>query len=102
MHWPGLPGLPTSTGPDFDRLDMPRLSRREAKVVRLMLKDHFTKSMARLMGNSLERVKVHRKRSSSKLGICSQGELFSRFSGTQGCAPISEGQDVQMGLLNQT
>jgi DNA-binding CsgD family transcriptional regulator len=102
MHWPGLPDLAASTGPDFDHLDMPRLSRREAEVVRLMLKGNSTKSMARLMGNSPETVKVHCKRTYSKLGNYSQGELFSRFSGTQGCAPISEGKDVQMGLLNET
>lgn len=99
-HWPNLPGLPATTGPDFDRLDMPKLSLREAEVVRLMLKGHSTKSMARLMGNSPETVKVHRKRIYSKLGICSQGELFSQFLGTEGWAPMGEGQDVQMGLLN--
>lgn len=79
---------------------MPKLSLREAEVVRLMLKGHSTKSMARLMGNSPETVKVHRKRIYSKLGICSQGELFSRFLGTQDWAPMGESQDVQMGLLN--
>ncbi len=61
-HWPNLTGLPAPAGPDFDRLDMPKLSLREAEVVRLMLKGHSTKSMARLLGNSPETVKVHRKR----------------------------------------
>ena len=91
-HWPDLTGLPRATVPDFDRVGLPKLSLREAEIVRLMLKGHSTKSMARLLGNSPETVKVHRKRIYSKLGIGSQGELFSRFMGTQGLGP--------MGLLN--
>ncbi len=102
-HWPDLAGSAHTPGdgPQFDRLDMPKLSAREAEVVRLMLKGHSTKSMARLMGNSPETVKVHRKRIYSKLGICSQGELFSRFLGTQDWVPMGEGVGKQqVGLLN--
>ncbi len=99
-HWPNVQGLPAASGPDFDRLDMPKLSLREAEVVRLMLKGHSTKSMARVLGNSPETVKVHRKRIYSKLGICSQGELFSRFLGTLDGVPMAEAAGAQMGLLN--
>jgi DNA-binding CsgD family transcriptional regulator len=89
-HWPDLTGLPVAAGPNFDRLGMPKLSLREAEIVRLMLKGHSTKSMARLLGNSPETVKVHRKRIYSKLDISSQGELFSRFLGAQDGVPKSE------------
>ena len=99
-HWPNLPDLPATTGPDFDRLDMPKLSLREAEVVRLMLKGHSTKSMARLMGNSPETVKVHRKRIYSKLGIGSQGELFSRFMGAQDWSPMADAVPEQEHRLN--
>ncbi len=102
-HWPDLSGLPpalAADGPNFDRLDMPKLSAREAEVVRLMLKGHSTKSMARLLGNSPETVKVHRKRIYSKLGICSQGELFSRFMGERDWVPLAEDAGIGVGLLN--
>ncbi len=102
-HWPDLSGLPpalAADGPNFDRLDMPKLSAREAEVVRLMLKGHSTKSMARLLGNSPETVKVHRKRIYSKLGICSQGELFSRFMGERDWVPLAEDAGIGVGLVN--
>jgi DNA-binding CsgD family transcriptional regulator len=65
----------------FERFQNSKLSAREAEIVRLMLKGHSTKSMARLLGNSPETVKVHRKRIYAKLSISSQGELFSMFLG---------------------
>lgn len=102
-HWPDLSGLTpalAADGPNFDRLNMPKLSTREAEVVRLMLKGHSTKSMARLLGNSPETVKVHRKRIYSKLGICSQGELFSRFMGEMDWVPLAQDTGLSMGLLN--
>jgi len=55
------------------------LSAREAEIVRLILKGHSSKSMARALGNSPETIKVHRKRIYAKLGIASQGALFSVF-----------------------
>ena len=81
-HWPNpAPRLPAlvETGPDFDSLGLPKLSHREAEVVRLMLKGHSSKSLARVLEISPETVKVHRKRIYSKLGLASQGELFSLF-----------------------
>lgn len=78
-HWPEAcqAGPGEILEPVADRLaDMP-VSAREAEVIRLMLKGHSTKSIARHLGNSPETVKVHRKRIYSKLKISSQGELFS-------------------------
>lgn len=56
-----------------------RLSEREAEIVRLILKGHSSKAIARMLGNSPETVKVHRKRVYTKLGLGSAGELFSLF-----------------------
>ena len=84
-HWPDLsPGAgadPADAGVRlaFERFHSCKLSTREAEIVRLMLKGHSTKSIARLLGNSPETVKVHRKRIYAKLKISSQGELFSMF-----------------------
>ncbi|MFO1175048.1 MAG: LuxR C-terminal-related transcriptional regulator [Paracoccaceae bacterium] len=75
----------------FERFQTSKLSTREAAIVRLMLKGHSTKSMARLLGNSPETVKVHRKRIYAKLQISSQGELFSMFLGAlAGAHPEAE------------
>ncbi len=84
-HWPDPAAAadPAETGVAlaFERFNACKLSTREAEIVRLMLKGHSTKSMARLLGNSPETVKVHRKRVYAKLKISSQGELFSMFLG---------------------
>ncbi len=84
-HWP-QPASSAGHGEPaadivFDRLSRMRVSTRESEVIRLMLKGHSTKSIARILGNSPETVKVHRKRIYSKLGIASQGELFSLLLG---------------------
>ena len=80
-HWPQPAPLAEQVEPPgnivFERLSRMRVSTRESEVIRLMLKGHSTKSIARILGNSPETVKVHRKRIYSKLGIASQGELFS-------------------------
>lgn len=85
-HWPdaaaGEGDADSAVTLAFDRFQTDKLSTREAEIVRLMLKGHSTKSMARLLGNSPETVKVHRKRIYAKLKISSQGELFSMFLGT--------------------
>ncbi|WP_161952450.1 MULTISPECIES: helix-turn-helix transcriptional regulator [unclassified Ensifer] len=82
-HWPEVcqVGPPDIQEPVFDRLASMPVSNREAEVIRLMLKGHSTKSIARHLGNSPETVKVHRKRIYSKLKISSQGELFSLLFG---------------------
>ena len=88
-HWPGPAVSQPASGPDFDRLGLPRLSPREAEVVRMMLKGHSSKSMARLLAISPETVKVHRKRIYSKLGLTSQGELFSLFVTSLAAVPVA-------------
>ena len=88
-HWPDLALNLPAAGPAFDRLGLPRLSPREAEVVRMMLKGHSSKSMARLLAISPETVKVHRKRIYSKLGLTSQGELFSLFVTSLAAAPMA-------------
>lgn len=84
-HWPnaaaGEGDTDSAVALAFERFQTSKLSAREAEIVRLMLKGHSTKSMARLLGNSPETVKVHRKRIYAKLKISSQGELFSMFLG---------------------
>jgi DNA-binding CsgD family transcriptional regulator len=58
---------------DFD------LTKREAEIAEAILAGHSSKSAARLLAISSETVKVHRKHLYAKLGIVSQGELFSLF-----------------------
>lgn len=84
-HWPNAAVVEGETDSAvrlaFERFQTSKLSAREAEIVRLILKGHSTKSMARLLGNSPETVKVHRKRIYVKLKISSQIELFSMFLG---------------------
>ena len=77
----------------FARFSTSVLSEREAEIVRLILKGHSSKSIARLLGNSPETVKVHRKRIHAKLGIASQGELFSLFLDALSNAPSNATED---------
>ena len=58
---------------DFD------LTKREAEIAEAILAGHSSKSAARSLAISSETVKVHRKHLYAKLGIASQGELFSMF-----------------------
>jgi DNA-binding CsgD family transcriptional regulator len=55
------------------------LTRREAEIAEAILAGHSSKSAARSLAISSETVKVHRKHLYAKLGIASQGELFSMF-----------------------
>ncbi|MEO5756764.1 MAG: helix-turn-helix transcriptional regulator [Mesorhizobium sp.] len=75
------------------------LSNRESEIVRLILKGHSSKSTARLLGNSPETVKVHRKRIYAKMRIASQGELFSIFLRAVSCMP-PDGQDDPLVYLD--
>ncbi|RLA09410.1 MAG: hypothetical protein DRQ59_13210, partial [Gammaproteobacteria bacterium] len=86
-HWPKLdPSTLKGTGrlghhvaASFELFGSSKLSPREADIVRLILKGHSSKSIARIFDNSPETVKVHRKRIFTKLAITSQGDLFSLF-----------------------
>jgi len=55
------------------------LTSREGQVIRLLLQGHAGKSIAERLGISLETVKLHRKKSYSKLQVGSQAELFHLF-----------------------
>lgn len=55
------------------------LSRREREVARLLLSGHSSKAVARELGISPETARVHRKHIYGKLGVSSQGDLFSLF-----------------------
>ncbi|MEM6578344.1 MAG: helix-turn-helix transcriptional regulator, partial [Pseudomonadota bacterium] len=63
------------------------LSGREAQTLQLILRGHSSKSIARLLGNSPETVRAHRKRVYAKLGVTSQGELFSAFLDAVSASP---------------
>ncbi|MFJ4067754.1 LuxR C-terminal-related transcriptional regulator [Pseudomonas sp. NPDC089996] len=55
------------------------LTEREAQIARLILRGHSSKSVASELAISTDTVRVHRKNIHAKLGINSQGELFSLF-----------------------
>lgn len=105
-HWPRLAPSPQpgSSRRDnhlekaFEMFATSVLSNRESEIVRLILKGHSSKSMARVLGNSPETVKVHRKRIYAKMGITSQGELFSIFLRALSCMP-PDGQDDPLSYL---
>ncbi|MXU65680.1 helix-turn-helix transcriptional regulator [Oceanomicrobium pacificus] len=59
--------------------DSPALTRRERDIAALILKGHSTASIAVIAGIAEGTVKIHRKNIYRKLGISSQGELFSLF-----------------------
>lgn len=69
------------------------LSERECEVVRLILKGHSSKSIARVLDISPDTVKVHRKRFHAKLEVTSQAELFSLFLQAMALAPIGSDED---------
>ena len=70
-----------------------RLSEREAAVVRLVLRGHSSKAIARMLGNSPETVKVYRKRIHTKLGLGSAGELFVLFMAAVCAMPAGSDDD---------
>ncbi|MEM6375873.1 MAG: helix-turn-helix transcriptional regulator [Pseudomonadota bacterium] len=63
------------------------LSAREAQTLQLILRGHSSKSIARILGNAPETVRAHRKRVYAKLGVASQGALFSAFLDAVSASP---------------
>lgn len=55
------------------------LTQRERGVMEAFLAGHSAKSVSRLLGISVETVRVHRRHLYAKLGVRSQAELFTRF-----------------------
>ncbi len=100
-HWPRLkPTMIAGTGgigshleQSFEMFGTSMLSAREAQIVRLILKGHSTKSIARILGSSPDTVKVHRKRIYAKMNIASQGELFSIFLAALSRTPPNSQED---------
>ncbi len=84
------------------RFGASRLSDREAAVARLILRGHSSKGIARLLGNSPETVKVHRKRIHTKLGLASAGGLFSLFMASLCATPEGSTRDPLFYLPNAT
>ena len=56
-----------------------RLTAREAEIVELVLKGNSSDAIGKRLGIATGTVRIHRKNIYMKLGIGSQGELFSRF-----------------------
>ena len=69
------------------------LSPRESEIVRMILRGHSSKSIARIFDNSPETIKVHRKRIYSKLEIVSQGNLLSLFISALTSMPATSKED---------
>ena len=63
----------------FEGFGRPLLTKRENEVVRLLLRGHSSKSVARELGIAVETARVHRKNIYTKLGVASQGDLFALF-----------------------
>lgn len=100
-HWTVLsPQRPDGSGrlaarleAAFDDFGASVLSPRESEIVRLILKGHSSKAIAREFDNSPETIKVHRKRVYTKLGVGSQGELLSLFLMALSQMPANESGD---------
>ena len=63
----------------FHRFGEGRLTAREAEIVELVLKGNSSEAIGEKLGIATGTVRIHRKNIYMKLGISSQGELFSRF-----------------------
>jgi DNA-binding CsgD family transcriptional regulator len=72
----------------FQRFGEGRLTGREAEVAELVLKGNSSEAIGKTLGIATGTVRIHRKNIYMKLGISSQGELFSRF-----VASISGGEN---------
>lgn len=63
----------------LDAFGASQLTPREHDVVRCLLRGESTRGAAGVLGIAETTVALHRKRSYAKLGVSSQGQLFSRF-----------------------
>lgn len=89
-HWAGLinefsesatagPRLPQLIDDAFQRFGRNVLTPREAEVVEYVLKGHSAEATGKALGIASGTVRIHRRNIYGKLGVCSQGELFSSF-----------------------
>lgn len=77
----------------FSRFGTEYLTSRECEIVHLILKGYSSKSIAQLLGISVDTVKVHRKRFHAKLDVSSQAELFSLFLESIALVPMGSTED---------
>jgi len=63
----------------FHRFGEGKLTSREAEIAELVLKGNSSEAIGKQLGIATGTVRIHRKNIYLKLGISSQGELFSRF-----------------------
>lgn len=63
----------------FHRFGAGKLTARESEIVELVLKGNSSDAIGKQLGIATGTVRIHRKNIYMKLGISSQGELFSRF-----------------------
>ena len=82
-------GIPASA---FRQFGAGKLTHREAEIVELVLKGNSSEAIGKRLGIATGTVRIHRKNIYMKLGISSQGELFSRF-----VASLSQGQSAKDG-----
>ncbi|WP_240722593.1 helix-turn-helix transcriptional regulator [Poseidonocella sp. HB161398] len=90
-HWTGLaadfsdrapldgPRLPRLIEDAFQRFGRNLLTPREAEIVEYTLKGHSAEATGRALGIAPGTVRIHRRNIYGKLGVSSQGELFSSF-----------------------
>lgn len=90
-HWSGLveefserppsqgPRLPQLIDDAFQRLGRHLLTPREAEVVEYILKGYSADATGLALGIASGTVRIHRRNIYGKLGVSSQGELFSNF-----------------------
>ncbi len=89
-HWAGLlnefsaaanagPRLPQLIDDAFQRFGRNVLTPREAEVVEYVLKGHSAEATGKALGIASGTVRIHRRNIYGKLGVSSQGELFSSF-----------------------
>jgi DNA-binding CsgD family transcriptional regulator len=69
------------------------LTPRERDVVEYVLKGHSSDAIGKVLGISPGTVRIHRKNIYAKLGITSQGELFSQFINALTGDPASRQQE---------
>lgn len=73
------PSMERSIDQAFRTFGRAALTQRERSVVEYVLKGHSSEAIGAILGIAPGTVRIHRKNIYAKLGIRSQGELFSRF-----------------------
>lgn len=76
---PAMPETERLLATAFHRFGEGRLTARESEIVELVLKGNSSEAIGKRLGIATGTVRIHRKNIYMKLGIGSQGELFSRF-----------------------